>query len=353
MQPRSRAILLFLLMSSAWPRIHVAGHKRALDTDDAVRPSVAQHDTQQPSAAQRSGDSARARRRVDRGAWEVRVMRAFVTALQDPRLEPTSDFFAAGGDSLAAAATAAELDVPPQLLAGFRTARGLAAHLAANAASLQISRSGPQRESPLLHESLEQTDSGSLQHGPLASGSAERAAILRVPVLEAAAPGTRPAVDTGACPTFTTSTDGQTPDPDRPALVLSKGGSCRAAGLVQGADPQQATAELRPSASAPEAVSFSLAWRVPLADCVDAATEIVTQRTLGGGVRRVTGIACYLMSPLGRCDSHLPASTGSAYLWRSWQVLRSRSASSARSADSTLLMRRDDRLVGVRLLAWW
>jgi len=60
----------------------------------------------------------------------MRVMAAFAEALQAPRLEPGSDFFAAGGDSLSAAAAANKLGIEPALLPAFPTARRLARYLA-------------------------------------------------------------------------------------------------------------------------------------------------------------------------------------------------------------------------------
>ena len=45
------------------------------------------------------------------GGWEARVLRAFAEALGLPRLEPAADFFASGGDSLAAAAAASSLGI--------------------------------------------------------------------------------------------------------------------------------------------------------------------------------------------------------------------------------------------------
>ena len=77
------------------------------------------------------------------GGWEARVLAAFTAALQRssastfptsassfPRLEPGSDFFAAGGNSLAAAAAAEGLGIAPALVAKNPTARRLARHLA-------------------------------------------------------------------------------------------------------------------------------------------------------------------------------------------------------------------------------
>jgi len=210
-------------------------------------------------------------------------MRAFVTALQDSRLEPTSDFFAAGGDSLAAVAAAAELDVPPQLLAGFPTARGLAAHLASAAGGTSAQRM------PLEawlgappNESLGQADS-KLQRSASATGSVVLTTGMQVPLLQVLPPGPDTTAETGACPTSAAPTAGRMPDPDQPAVLLSMGGHCRAAGIAAGAGPQRAAAEVRPSASAAEAVRFSMAWRVPLADCVDAASELVIQQTPSGG----------------------------------------------------------------------
>ncbi len=45
------------------------------------------------------------------GGWEARVLRAFAEALGLPRLEPAADFYASGGDSLAAAAAASSLGI--------------------------------------------------------------------------------------------------------------------------------------------------------------------------------------------------------------------------------------------------
>ena len=50
-------------------------------------------------------------------------------ALQQPKLEPTSNFFEWGGHSLAAADAAAELYIPPALVAAYPTARKLAKYL--------------------------------------------------------------------------------------------------------------------------------------------------------------------------------------------------------------------------------
>lgn len=61
--------------------------------------------------------------------WETRAMRAFVTVLGAPKLEPTSDFMSSGGDSLAAVEVAEMLGIEPQLLAAFPTVRKLAQYL--------------------------------------------------------------------------------------------------------------------------------------------------------------------------------------------------------------------------------
>lgn len=45
------------------------------------------------------------------GGWEARVLTAFAEALGLPRLEPAANFYASGGDSLAAAAAAALLGI--------------------------------------------------------------------------------------------------------------------------------------------------------------------------------------------------------------------------------------------------
>lgn len=50
-----------------------------------------------------------------------------------PRLEPASDFFAAGGDSLSAAVAANSLGISPALVAAHPSARRLARHLAGTA----------------------------------------------------------------------------------------------------------------------------------------------------------------------------------------------------------------------------
>lgn len=60
------------------------------------------------------------------------------------RLEPTSDFWFSGGDSLAAAAIANSLHIDPSVLAMHSTARTLAQHLAAAAASEKL----PGRSTP-------------------------------------------------------------------------------------------------------------------------------------------------------------------------------------------------------------
>lgn len=56
-------------------------------------------------------------------------MGAFREALQQPQLEPTTDFWAAGGTSLAGSIVANSLGFDPQLLFAFPTARKLARHL--------------------------------------------------------------------------------------------------------------------------------------------------------------------------------------------------------------------------------
>ena len=58
---------------------------------------------------------------------EGRVLGLFREALGLSRLEPTESFFQAGGDSLAAAAVANSLVIPPDMLTAFPTARALAA----------------------------------------------------------------------------------------------------------------------------------------------------------------------------------------------------------------------------------
>jgi len=62
---------------------------------------------------------------------EGRTLLAFREELGQPLLEPGEDFFAAGGNSLMAAAVAARLGVPAGILAAFPSARKLAAHVRA------------------------------------------------------------------------------------------------------------------------------------------------------------------------------------------------------------------------------
>ena len=232
-------------------------------------------------------------------------MRAFVNALQDPRLEPTSDFFAAGGDSLTAAAAAAELDVPPQLLAGFPTARGLAVHLAAAAGGASAQRMPSEAEpEDLPQQSLGQAHS-ERQHGASVARIAVTPAEVQVPMLEVLPPDDHPTADTSACTASATRGATCMPDPDRPAVLLSKGGRCRAAGTAGGAAPQRTAAEIQSIPSAQEAVSFSMAWRVPMADCVDAASELVIQQMPSGGAH-----ACNQLSVCACCSSAMPVTHG-------------------------------------------
>lgn len=97
---------------------------------------------------------------LSRGAWEYRIMREFFTALQIPNLEPMTDFFAAGGDSLSAASVANTLGIAPLLLYGFPSARKLAAHLALTAAQSPLASL---RLPTILEGAYNQLEEGSLQ----------------------------------------------------------------------------------------------------------------------------------------------------------------------------------------------
>ena len=120
-------------------------------------------------------------------ASELAVMLAFRRALGRSDLEPTDDFFAAGGSSLAAALAAAELGTEPALLYAAPTARRLAALLmrpSDNGGSL----AGRGRSQGGL---LEEASVSGLPHSQLAAeggdppgGAAKR---RRVMVLQAAA----------------------------------------------------------------------------------------------------------------------------------------------------------------------
>ena len=275
-----------------------AGLKRPLDTAGVtshLRPArcrAAAHGTYSKGAA------ARRTAEHDRGAWEVRVMRAFVSALQDPQLEPTSDFFAAGGDSLAAAAAAAELDVPPQLLAGFPTARGLAAHLAAAAGGATARRlpscSRARRDPP--QESLGQGYSGQRQRSASMAGNvATMAAGLQVPIARGlVAQGTHPTANTGALPQPSAAPAAtRMPDPDQSSNRVIKGWPPAELRDRHGNQTSgQAAAELRAQRLVcGRQSSCSMVWRVPMADCVDAASELVIQRTLSGGAHAALAVA--------------------------------------------------------------
>ena len=228
----------------------VAGHKRCLDAGDA--PADAQlralHSGSEQEASQQllcpataADDGLAGGQPPGRGPWELRVMRAFAGVLQDPGLEPTSDFFAAGGDSMAAAAVAAELGVPPQLLAGFPTARSLAAHLAA----ADFGATQPTRLSSANDVGV--APLGSLGPGTVIGqpGSAMEARLTAaqrfspIPKLDVRLDRRKQDPDDPAVSSAATDTE-KLIDPDKPALVLSRGGRCRAAGR-----PTEGDSELR------------------------------------------------------------------------------------------------------------
>ena len=85
--------------------------------------------------------------RQGRAVGEMEVMRAFMNALQQTKLEPTSDFFEWGGHSLAAAEVASELGILPALINAYPSARRLAKFLGSS--KMNASSPGPSRTHPL------------------------------------------------------------------------------------------------------------------------------------------------------------------------------------------------------------
>ena len=157
-------------------------------------------------------------------------MRAFARVLRDPALEPTSDFFAAGGDSLAAAAVAAELEVPTQLLAGFPTARTLAAHMAAyESSTTSAERSTGAKDAGVAPAQPIGVQIRRRHLGSAADGLFDAAQQRGIPRLDVTLPGhsDKDAGEHQASPVNA----GFRLDPDKPALVLSRGGRCRSVGL--------------------------------------------------------------------------------------------------------------------------
>ncbi|KAK9818648.1 hypothetical protein WJX74_008470 [Apatococcus lobatus] len=87
--------------------------------------TLTQQDAQQASQAPRSLGLSRGQAKVS----ELHVMRTFMQVLQQPQLEPTSDFFEWGGHSLAAAEVAATFGIQPALITAYPTARKLVKYL--------------------------------------------------------------------------------------------------------------------------------------------------------------------------------------------------------------------------------
>lgn len=220
-------------------------------------------------------------------------MREFFTALQIPNLEPMTDFFAAGGDSLSAASVANTLGISALLLYGFPSARKLAAHLALNAAQSPLA-------SPRLPISFggayNQLESGvaamryELSRAESVCGSS---AVQRLEV-----PPVSPAFD--ASDSFSRAFL----NPTLPACILSSAGRVHylpprdspPSGHRQthrgydGTLNESTLTLLAPAASqrGDDALSghstppyqmgnLRCVWRVPLHDCVDAAPVVVLQ----------------------------------------------------------------------------
>ena len=312
-----------------------AGHKRARDTEVALA-SAGPHNQQQLTAEERAGRPGGAT--ADRGVWEVRVMRAFARVLRDPNLEPTSDFFASGGDSLAAAAAAAELDVPPQLLAGFPTARSLAAHLAAASHAASEEHMHPSTATGNAQHASPRHGEGEQQHVTIAAAGATPMLDRLIPTLEVPEPS--------ALVGSAMLNARHLPDPNLPAHVLSSGGRCRAIGSVTETLPQRTMAEVLPSAaSSAGPVRFSTAWRVPMAECVDASPEIIIQQRPDGGEHRVSCPHGHALAVSRRCGSN--AAVGSLSLTGS--SFRRNCTQSQSKSYGVFVCRH--RLVGFRLLA--
>jgi hypothetical protein len=238
---------------------------------------------------------------------EARVMAAFVAALAGasrgaaPRLEATSDFFAAGGgDSLAAAAAAGALGVDVRLVLAYPTARGLAAALARGAAAATGGAPPPQRRGGTGGGGGGEEEEGE----GLVPAAKRRRTVVEVP----------PAAGVGAAAAAAAVTGS-------PPLVLRHMLTRAAAGTIVGPAGIQQAAQLSAAATAPvqaypEAVAAAapssaaeagapappaqeprVLWRQPLGQCVDAAPELLLlrPREAAGGAAlgaRAFALAC-------------------------------------------------------------
>jgi len=218
---------------------------------------------------------------------EAAVMRAFVGALGGegqgswPPLEPTSNFFDQGGDSLAAAEAAAALGVDARLVLAYPTARSLAAHLSALHAP-----------GGALQDQDQQAGPGP-GPGP-ASNKRQRlqaAAAQLPPAPEAAAAGRAGAVEQllRSCA--------------RVAVCTAASGVSHA---VRGPESWQGAAEgsAAPPHSSPhpprarQLLPPPSAWllephcRLPLGRCVDAAPVVLAAHADGSAPPRLLALAC-------------------------------------------------------------
>jgi hypothetical protein len=220
---------------------------------------------------------------------EAQVMAAFMSGVDEAALlaplEPTSDFFTAGGgDSLAAAAVAGRLGIDVRMVFAYPTARALAAAL----------RQQGQFDAPTVLENRGQPISSQDGGGEGLFPAAKRQRLV-VEVDEVTMGGS-------GQPAVTATAEGL-------AQLLSEAVASGTVSTAAGpAAWEEAPAQAPASHSGPQVV-----WRHPLGQCVDAAPELITlQRPAGaGGPATTLALACSHSGAVACCD----AATGAAF-WR-------------------------------------
>ena len=240
---------------------------------------------------------------------EGRVLGLFREALGLPRLEPTDNFFNAGGDSLAAAAVANALLIQPDMVTGFPTARALAAAMRHSSSASPI---GP-RVLPRPGQPRTTGMEGGANAAGLSPASQVQSQAMQIPRLQ---------VDLDSQPVATSAaevTEWQQQaqqellsHSEAGGWVLERAGALRWAGLgnptnwqqiledleyinhnaavsssnvaalaTAGCEQQLSNQQQQPAKEVPHrngrtsVTSLNLAWRVKLKECVDAAPSVL------------------------------------------------------------------------------
>lgn len=259
--------------------------------------------SEQPGQPHRdSHTSSTASTRMQRGGsvgegWELKVMRVFMSTLQDPGLEPTHDVFTRGCDSLTAADMAQQLGVDARLIHAFPAARSLARQLSSS------SRGSAAPTQPSMDSASAENHASPAK--PPATGPAQRAAAAAPEQALTEPAGSHEAGRTGAhpvdpaqggwvlmpggrsmwCSPPTQGATGSSPGggPDRPfkrARTLPAVNTpmpAMALAARRNADRQQPPVSVSEASKGFPHMAANHVWRTGMQDCIDAAPIVLWQ----------------------------------------------------------------------------